>query len=71
MPQNYKDTLNLPKTDCPMKANLTAREPEILRTWEETRCRSDKDAAGGYAHGGAFAELANALLAAQPQRLTA
>src|SRR5215211_5484589 len=37
MPQNYKDTLLLPKTDFPMKASLTAREPEILKTWEETR----------------------------------
>jgi isoleucyl-tRNA synthetase len=37
MAQNYKDTLNLPKTDFPMKASLTTREPEILKTWEETR----------------------------------
>jgi isoleucyl-tRNA synthetase len=34
---NYKDTLNLPRTDFPMKANLAQREPEILRMWEETR----------------------------------
>jgi isoleucyl-tRNA synthetase len=34
MSQNYKDTLNLPKTDFPMKASLTAREPEMLRRWE-------------------------------------
>ena len=27
MSQNYKETLNLPKTDFPMKANLAAREP--------------------------------------------
>src|SRR5277367_6020854 len=31
---NYKETLNLPKTDFPMKANLVAREPEILKRWE-------------------------------------
>ena len=31
---NYKETLNLPKTDFPMKANLTTREPEILAKWE-------------------------------------
>src|SRR6516225_8487180 len=37
MSKNYKDTLNLPRTDFPMKANLAAREPEMLRTWEETR----------------------------------
>jgi len=36
MSQNYKDTLNLPRTDFPMKANLAAREPEMLKTWEET-----------------------------------
>jgi isoleucyl-tRNA synthetase len=37
MSQNYKDTLNLPRTDFPMKANLTAREPELLKMWQETR----------------------------------
>src|SRR5213080_2055781 len=37
MSQNYKDTLNLPRTDFPMKANLAAREPELLKMWEETR----------------------------------
>ena len=31
---NYKETLNLPKTEFPMKANLTLREPEILARWE-------------------------------------
>src|SRR6201997_4816243 len=35
--RNYKDTLNLPRTDFPMRANLAAREPEMLRTWEKTR----------------------------------
>jgi isoleucyl-tRNA synthetase len=34
MSQNYKDTLNLPKTDFPMKASLTTREPEMLKNWE-------------------------------------
>jgi isoleucyl-tRNA synthetase len=50
MSQNYKDTLNLPRTDFPMKANLTTREPEILKLWEETRlylqiqkARSDRE----------------------------
>jgi isoleucyl-tRNA synthetase len=37
MSQNYKDTLNLPRTDFPMKANLAAREPEMLRSWQEMR----------------------------------
>jgi isoleucyl-tRNA synthetase len=31
----YRDTLNLPKTDFPMKADLPKREPERLRTWSE------------------------------------
>jgi isoleucyl-tRNA synthetase len=34
---DYKNTLNLPKTDFPMKANLPAREPGILAYWEEIR----------------------------------
>src|ERR1700716_443255 len=37
MSQNYKDTLNLPRTDFPMKANLTTREPELLKSWNESR----------------------------------
>ncbi len=32
---DYKDTVHLPRTDFPMKANLPQREPEILRAWEE------------------------------------
>ena len=30
---NYKDTLNLPRTDFPMRANLAAREPAMLKDW--------------------------------------
>ena len=30
----YKDTLNLPKTDFPMRAGLPKREPEWLARWE-------------------------------------
>src|SRR5437870_12692834 len=37
MSQNYKETLNLPRTEFPMKANLAPREPEMLRMWEATR----------------------------------
>jgi isoleucyl-tRNA synthetase len=33
MAMDYKDTLNLPRTDFPMKAELTAREPERLKKW--------------------------------------
>ncbi|MFL6544582.1 MAG: isoleucine--tRNA ligase, partial [Candidatus Udaeobacter sp.] len=36
MSQNYKDTLNLPRTEFPMKANLAAREPEMLKVWEDS-----------------------------------
>ena len=34
---DYKETLNLPKTDFPMKANLAQKEPEMLAKWEEMR----------------------------------
>ena len=34
---DYKATLNLPKTDFPMKANLRELEPRVLRRWEEMR----------------------------------
>ena len=35
MSQDFNATLNLPKTDFPMRAGLPAREPEMLRRWEE------------------------------------
>jgi isoleucyl-tRNA synthetase len=31
---DYKTTLNLPRTDFPMRANLAQREPEVLARWE-------------------------------------
>ncbi len=34
--KDYKNTLNLPKTDFPMKADLPKREPEFLKKWEES-----------------------------------
>ena len=45
---DYKDTLNLPKTDFPMKANLTKREPEMLERWDAMRIydRIREDARG-------------------------
>ena len=33
---DYKNTLNLPRTDFSMKADLVAREPERLKKWEKT-----------------------------------
>jgi len=32
---NYKHTLNLPKTDFPMRGNLANKEPETLARWQE------------------------------------
>lgn len=32
---DYKETLNLPKTAFPMKANLSQMEPTILQQWED------------------------------------
>ncbi|MCL5046492.1 MAG: isoleucine--tRNA ligase, partial [Actinobacteria bacterium] len=32
---DYSKTVNLPKTDFPMKASLPTREPEILKMWDE------------------------------------
>jgi isoleucyl-tRNA synthetase len=36
VPLELKTTVNLPKTDFPMKANLPQNEPKILARWEET-----------------------------------
>ena len=33
--QDFKSTMNLPRTEFPMRANLSTREPEWLRFWEE------------------------------------
>lgn len=35
MADNYKNTMNLPKTDFPMRGDLAHREPEILKKWQE------------------------------------
>jgi isoleucyl-tRNA synthetase len=32
---DYKQTINLPRTDFPMKADLAQREPAMVRAWEE------------------------------------
>ena len=32
---DYKDTLNMMKTEFPMRASLPQREPEILKKWYE------------------------------------
>ncbi len=37
MPKDYKNTLNLPQTGFPMKANLAQREPAMLKFWEDNK----------------------------------
>lgn len=37
MPQDYNTTLNLPKTDFPMRGNLPKKEPDTLSFWEANR----------------------------------
>lgn len=32
---DYRDTMNLPETEFPMRGNLPQREPEILKKWED------------------------------------
>ncbi len=47
---DYGKTVNLPKTDFPMRADLTKREPDIERFWEEIdlyRLTQEKDAPRG------------------------
>ncbi len=34
---DYKDTLNLPHTDFPMRANLANNEPKILKKWQDNK----------------------------------
>jgi len=34
---DYNQTLNLPKTEFPMRASLPQREPEFLKAWEESK----------------------------------
>ena len=35
MPQDYNATIQLPKTDFPMRAGLPKREPEMLKAWKK------------------------------------
>jgi isoleucyl-tRNA synthetase len=43
---DYKNTLNLPLTDFPMKANLPQKEAEILARWNETGLYARLEQAG-------------------------
>ena len=35
MPTDFNATVNLPKTDFPMRAGLPKREPDMLKAWED------------------------------------
>ena len=37
MANTYKDTLNLPKTEFPMRADLVRREPDVRKRWAEMK----------------------------------
>ncbi len=41
MPQDYNTSLNLPKTEFPMRGNLPKREPEMLKKWDEENLYED------------------------------
>ena len=43
---DYKDTLNLPQTDFPMRGNLAKREPDMLKRWQEMDLYGKLRAAG-------------------------
>lgn len=43
---NFKDTIFLPKTNFSMKGNLSVREPEILKKWDNVYEQSRKEAKG-------------------------
>ncbi|MCX4309272.1 MAG: class I tRNA ligase family protein, partial [Desulfovibrio sp.] len=45
--RDYKNTLNLPQTDFPMRANLAQREPAMLDKWEKTKAYEAMIAASG------------------------
>jgi isoleucyl-tRNA synthetase len=50
MTMDYRDTLNLPKTAFPMRADLPKREPERIEWWREHRTyerRLERNAGGG------------------------
>lgn len=34
---DYRNTLNLPETDFPMRGNLPLKEPEILKSWDDEK----------------------------------
>ena len=59
---DYNQTLNLPKTDFPMKANLPQREPEIQQSWEEHQIYHKIQEEGQESSGGPSLFFMTALL---------
>ena len=43
---DYKETLNLPQTEFPMRGNLPVREPEVIARWQEINLEAKLEAAG-------------------------
>jgi len=43
---DFKNTINLPSTEFPMKASLAQKEPELLKQWESIRLYEKIKAAG-------------------------
>jgi len=43
---DYKETLNLPQTDFPMRGNLPNREPETIEKWQQIKLNDKIEAAG-------------------------
>ena len=43
---DYKETLNLPQTEFPMRGNLPVREPEVISRWQEIDLEAKLEAAG-------------------------
>ncbi len=37
MAKDYNSTLNLPKTEFPMRGNLPSREPKVFKSWDENK----------------------------------
>ena len=42
MSKSYKETMNLPQTDFPMRGNLAQNEPKRLEKWEKMEWRTNK-----------------------------
>ena len=55
---SYKETLNLPKTSFPMKANLAQREPQLLKQWQTQQLyRQIRQASAEQAQGAGLNQL--------------